>query len=190
MKSYVVEAWDWLIRELIDNKHATQISKINILWHLVAKISGVNSPVSEREIKIKDPYLIGFFIQCGKNISNVQAALVICGLFICDFAYMWSRNGLFSGTYPLIYSHPWSFCMRIHYMQANFLESLSLAYNEVHLYLEIDGIATVHYFLSIRGVYSRYVRFIHLLIFFVFCINWLNLSYLNKCFTSFLDVKL
>ncbi len=51
----------------------------------------------------------------------VQAALVICGLFICNFAYMRSRNGLFSGTYPLIYSHPWSFYMRMCYMRAYFL---------------------------------------------------------------------
>ncbi len=33
---------------------------------------------------------------------------------------MQSRNGLFSGTYPLIYSHPWSFFMGIHYIRANF----------------------------------------------------------------------
>ncbi len=33
---------------------------------------------------------------------------------------MRSGNGLFSGTYPLIYSHPWSFYMRIHYMRAYF----------------------------------------------------------------------
>jgi len=48
----------------------------------------------------------------------VQAALVICGLFICDFMYMPSRNGLFSGTYPLIFSHP--FYMRIRYMRPHF----------------------------------------------------------------------
>jgi len=51
---------------------------------------------------------------------RLQVALVICGLFICDFPYMRSRNGLFSGTYPLINSHPWSFYMRIHYMRAYF----------------------------------------------------------------------
>jgi len=50
----------------------------------------------------------------------VQAALVICGLFICDFTYMQSRNGLFSGTYPLISCNPWSFYMRIRYMRAYF----------------------------------------------------------------------
>ncbi len=52
--------------------------------------------------------------------NEVQAALIICGLFICDFAYMWSRNGLFSGTYPLIYSNPWSFYLQIRYMRAYF----------------------------------------------------------------------
>jgi hypothetical protein len=50
----------------------------------------------------------------------VQAALIICGLFICDFAYMGSRNDLFSVTYPLIISHPWSFYMQIHYMRVYF----------------------------------------------------------------------
>ncbi len=34
---------------------------------------------------------------------------------------MRSRNGLFSETYPVIYSHPWSFYMRIRYMRAYFL---------------------------------------------------------------------
>jgi len=52
--------------------------------------------------------------------KEVQAALVICGLFICDFAYMESRNGLFSGTYPLIDSNLWSFYMQIHYIWAYF----------------------------------------------------------------------
>jgi len=51
---------------------------------------------------------------------HVQAALVICGLFICDFTYMGSRNDLFSGTYPLIYSNPWSFYMGICYMRVYF----------------------------------------------------------------------
>jgi len=50
----------------------------------------------------------------------VQVALVICGLFICEFAYMRMKNGLFSGTYPLIYSDLWSFYMRIHYVRAYF----------------------------------------------------------------------
>ncbi len=51
---------------------------------------------------------------------KVQAALVICSLFICDFAYMRLRNGPFPGTYPQIYSYPWSFYMQICYMQAYF----------------------------------------------------------------------
>jgi len=40
---------------------------------------------------------------------QVQAALVICDLFICNFAYVRLRNGLFPGTYPQMYSYPWSF---------------------------------------------------------------------------------
>jgi len=61
------------------------------------------------------------YIKLGR-IQNLelQVALVICGLFICDFAYMQSRNDLFYGTYPLIISHPWSFCMQIHYMRVYF----------------------------------------------------------------------
>jgi len=55
-----------------------------------------------------------------ENQNYIQAALVICGLFICDFAYMRSRNGLFSRTYPLINSQPGSFYMRIHYMRVYF----------------------------------------------------------------------
>jgi hypothetical protein len=37
-----------------------------------------------------------------KSLLNIQTALIICGLFICDFLYIQLRNGLFSGTYPLI----------------------------------------------------------------------------------------
>jgi len=53
-------------------------------------------------------------------IFKVQAALVICGLFIFKFEYMRLKNGLISGTYSLIYSDHWSFYMRIHYMRAYF----------------------------------------------------------------------
>ncbi len=55
-----------------------------------------------------------------KDGFQVQADLVICGLFICDFAYMQSRIGLFAGTYPQITSHPWSLYMRIRYMRVYF----------------------------------------------------------------------
>ena len=51
---------------------------------------------------------------------KLQAALVLCGLFICDFSYIQLRIGHFSRTYPLIYSHPWSFYMQIRYMRAYF----------------------------------------------------------------------
>jgi len=56
----------------------------------------------------------------GKKVKKVQVALVRYGLFICNFTYMWSRNDLFSRTYSLIISHPWSFYMRIHYMRVYF----------------------------------------------------------------------
>jgi len=55
------------------------------------------------------------FVITFKVYITVQAALVIC-----DFAYMRYRNDLFSGTYPLIISHPWSFYIRIHYMRVYF----------------------------------------------------------------------
>jgi hypothetical protein len=67
--------------------------------------------------------------------EEVQAALVICGLFICDFVYMWLKNCLFSGTYPLIYGNPWSFYIRIHYMGAYFWSPyLSHITRSTHLY--------------------------------------------------------
>jgi len=47
---------------------------------------------------------------------NVQAALVIFDLIICDFSYMQLRNCLFSGTYPLIYSNLWVFSMRCEFI--------------------------------------------------------------------------
>ncbi len=69
--------------------------------HILAKLlfSKFNFPLCTQNLKPLNIY--------------IQAALVICGLFICDFAYMWSRNDLFSGTYPLIIIHPWSFHIRI-----------------------------------------------------------------------------
>ena len=53
--------------------------------------------------------------------SSVQVALVICGLFICDFAYMQLKLWHFRGTYPLIYQCYWSPYMRICYMRTIFL---------------------------------------------------------------------
>ncbi len=49
----------------------------------------------------------------------VKEVLVICNLFICNFAYMRSKNGLFSETYPLIKSLV--LYMRICYMASLFL---------------------------------------------------------------------
>ncbi len=74
-------------------------------------------------LKIID-MIIGF-VNLGKSWCIlvgilVQAALVICGLFICDFVHMRSRNSLFSGTYPLIYNYPWSFYVQICYIWTSF----------------------------------------------------------------------
>ncbi len=55
--------------------------------------------------------------------TSAQANLVICCLFICDFAHMRSKIGLNKGNYPLIYSHLWSFYIQIHYMQDFYLGS-------------------------------------------------------------------
>jgi len=52
---------------------------------------------------------------------EIQVALVICRLFICDFAYMWLKLWHFRGMYPPIYQWYWSHYMRIHYIPANFL---------------------------------------------------------------------
>ena len=40
--------------------------------------------------------------------------------FYLRFRVFATEKWLFSGTYPLIYSHPWSFYMRIRYMRAYF----------------------------------------------------------------------
>ncbi len=52
--------------------------------------------------------------------NQIQADLVICGLFICEFTYMRLRIILIYRTYPLIYSHPWSFYMQICYIRVIF----------------------------------------------------------------------
>ncbi len=50
------------------------------------------------------------------HIISIQAALIICNLFICDFAYDQSRNCHFPGTYTQIYSYPWSFYIRAYFL--------------------------------------------------------------------------
>jgi len=68
------------------------------------------------------------------KIFTVQAALVICSRFICEFAYIRLKNGLC--FWNLSSNLQWSLV----FLYANslyasiFWESLSLAYNEVHLY--------------------------------------------------------
>jgi hypothetical protein len=110
------------LQKLFKNLSFAKLKEIVLFWN---RIQNSLSNIVLIYVKLKFPLPF-----------TIQAALVICGLFICNFEYMRSRNGLFSGTYPLIYSHPWSFYIRICYMQAYFLESLSLAYNEVHLYFK------------------------------------------------------
>jgi len=58
--------------------------------------------------------------QTNSLFNEIQAALVIWGLFTCKFEYMRLKNGLFSGTYLLIYSDSRSFYMPIHYIRAYF----------------------------------------------------------------------
>jgi hypothetical protein len=58
--------------------------------------------------------------------------------FISNFAYIRLRNGLFSGTYPLIYGNPWSFYMWILLYASLFWSPyLSHIRNEVHLYSQL-----------------------------------------------------
>ncbi len=58
-----------------------------------------------------------FFSNININIPLVvNEDIVICGLFICNFACMRFEIVLLYGTYPLIQSHPWSFYMGIHNM--------------------------------------------------------------------------
>ncbi len=61
-----------------------------------------------------------FIRNCQSYKLTVQADLGICGLFICEFAFVRFRMILNNRTYPLIYGHPWSFYMRICYMQVIF----------------------------------------------------------------------
>ncbi len=53
-------------------------------------------------------------------LLKVLLALIICVHFICNFAYIQLSIGHFSCTYLLLYSHPQSFYMHIHYMGAYF----------------------------------------------------------------------
>jgi len=82
------------------------LSNINVKRQLIKLNSNSNSYISCK--------MYIYFMNC------IQVALVICGLFICDFTYMRSKNDLFSGTYPLIISHSWSFYMQFHYMRVYF----------------------------------------------------------------------
>ena len=64
-----------------------------------------------------------FLIRFSTSSSNIriQAALVICKLFICDFAYMRLKLWHFRGTHPSISNCYWSHYMQVLYMRTNFL---------------------------------------------------------------------
>jgi len=66
----------------------------------------------------------------------MQAALVICCLFICKFAYMWLKNGLFFWNLSSNLQWLLVFLYGNSLYSSIFLESPSLEYNEVHLYLD------------------------------------------------------
>ncbi len=79
---------------------------------------------------------------------ETQAVLVILWLFICDFERL--RICLFSFTYPLIYSHPWSFTCDFVICKPIF-GIPSLAYNEGQLYCHVDLIAFQAYWSLCRA---------------------------------------
>jgi len=66
-----------------------------------------------------------------KEARWLQVTLVICGLFICDFAYMRSKNDLFFWNISSNYQSSLVFLYANSLYASLFLESLSLAYNEV-----------------------------------------------------------
>jgi len=68
------------------------------------------------------------------GIYHIQAALVICGLFICEFTYMRLKNGLFFWNLSSNLQWLLVFLYANSLYSSIFLESLSLAFNEVHLY--------------------------------------------------------
>ncbi len=59
------------------------------------------------------------------SAQKIQAALVICGIFICEFAYMQLKNLSSNLQWLLVFLNANSLYAKI------FLESLSLAYNGV-----------------------------------------------------------
>jgi len=72
-------------------------------------------------IFLKLPVKCMFFYKNKRGVCQyAQAALVTCGLFICDFLYMQLKNGLYPGTYPLIDGNTRSFYIIIYYIQAYF----------------------------------------------------------------------
>jgi len=77
--------------------------------------ANVASPFTKQRLLLLKPFKYAFeftSIPC----LNVQGNPVICGLFICNFAYLRLRITLFSRTYPPICSHPWSLYIRAYFL--------------------------------------------------------------------------
>jgi len=108
-------------------------------------------------------------------LYQIQAALVICGLFICEFAYMRLKNGFFSGTYPLIYSDHRSFYMRIHYMRAYFwspyLWHITRSTCTTECVTDLDSCSQMIIFQSIMTFFELSIIFIGS---WGCCVNWLE----------------
>jgi len=110
-------------------KHVIELGHALFLWlEFLSKIVTKQFPFDCLQNKTKQnavKKLHEIIFNKTKNLIwflfKVHANLVICGLFICDFAYLRLIIILFSRTYPLICSHPWSLYMRFHYMRAYFL---------------------------------------------------------------------
>ncbi len=65
---------------------------------------------------------------------TVQVDLVICRLFVCEFEYFRLLIYHFSGTYHRIYTYSWS----VLYVSLMLFWFLSIAYNKVHLYINLS----------------------------------------------------
>ncbi len=85
-------------------------------------------------------------------------ALIICGFFYLRIQVYAIEKWPFSGTYPLISSDRWSLYANSLYA-SKFLESPSLAYNKVHLYLSCQknkgGAYHFSFFIDLRQLKKK-----------------------------------
>ncbi len=88
-----------------------------------------------------------------RHLIEVQAALDMCGLFICDFTYMRSRNDLFFWNLSSNYQSSLVFLYANSLYASLFLESLSLAYNEVQLYFYYFRNDLTHMLICINSLF-------------------------------------